>query len=539
MTPPGRPPALTRLSRSEALARLRSERFDVLILGGGINGAGLARDLALRAQAAGAAPKIALVEQRHFASGTSGKNSQLIHGGLRYLKQFEFHLVREALGERATLLEIAPHLVEPLPFLIPFYGPLARLYYGAGLALYDFLAGERNISRRRILPRAEVERLEPGLSRRRLTSAGIYYDCRVNAARLVLENLFDAARLGVAVANYVRAEGVARRDGDFFVVLADRLSGERFEACARQVVDATGPWQPASELRLVRGSHLVLPKVNTSSYAIAHFAFDGRIFFVIPWGPDESLSLVGTTDVDHHAGPDEVRISAEEVRYMERVLAELFPQALPVRPVSAYSSLRPLLRAAEASATETSREHRIWTAPNGVLRIAGGKYTTYRKMSEEAAEALAGEIAPAWKRLCRTSELPLGGNSRRAWEDLRACAGELAALHGLERTEVERLIHSHGLLAPAVVEHLPEAAPEGLSRLEAAVASFAVEHEMVERLADLLFVSTYWGYERPWQRHELRRLAGWMGTRLGWDEARQEAEVNLVEQLLELPGREA
>jgi len=531
-------PAFNRRSRPEAIDRLRRERFDLLILGGGINGAGLARDLALRAQTAGVTLKIALVEQRHFASGTSGKNSQLIHGGLRYLKQLEWRLVREALAERATLLEIAPHLVEPLPFLIPFYGRVARFYYGAGLALYDWLAGDRNIARHAILPRADVERLEPGLARAGLVSAGIYYDCRVNAARLVLENLFDAARLGVAVANYVRADGVTRENGDYRVALADQLSGDRFDVRARAVVDATGPWQPASELRLVRGSHLVLPKVNTSSYAIAHFAFDGRIFFIIPWGPGEALSLVGTTDVDHEAGPDEVRISSEEIRYLERVLAELFPHAVPVRVVSAYSSLRPLIRASTASATETSREHRIWTSPQGVVRIAGGKYTTYRKMCEEAAEVVAGEIAPELAGLCRTSEVPLGGNSREALTELRDSVGELADLYALERADVERLIRSHGRLACAVIEHLPQAAPEGLSRLEAAVASFAVEHEMVERLADLLFVSTYWGYERAWEKKELRRLARWLGARLGWDEARQEAEVNLVERLLALPGRE-
>lgn len=536
MITPSRSPVLSLHSRRQALERLRAEPFDVLILGGGINGAGLARDLALRAQARGLTLKIALVEQRHFASGTSGKNSQLIHGGLRYLKQLEFHLVREALQERATLLEIAPHLVSPLAFLIPFYGPLARLYYGAGLVLYDLLAGRRNVGVHRTLDRASVERLEPALRRDGLSAAGIYYDCRVNAARLVLENLFDAAGLGVVIANYVRAESVARERAGFRVTLADQVGGERFRICVRKVVDATGPWQPTSELRLVRGSHLVLPKVNTSSYAIAHFAFDGRIFFVIPWGPDESLSLVGTTDVDHDAGPDQVRVSAEEVRYMERVLGELFPQAPPVRPISAYSSLRPLVRAEAASPTRTSREHRIWDSPDGILRIAGGKYTTYRKMSDEAAEAVAREIAPALRGLCRTAELPLGGNSPKALEELRACAGDLAALHGLERAEVERLIRSHGLLAPAVLEHLPEVPPGGLSRLEAAVADFAIEHEMVERLADLLFVSTYWGYERRWDALALRPLAGAMAARLGWDEARLESEIALVLRLLELPA---
>ena len=532
---PRQEPAFSPGSRRASLERLRTELFDVLILGGGINGAGIARDLALRARQAGTPLRIGLVEQRHFASGTSGKNSQLIHGGLRYLKQLEFGLVREALEERATLLRIAPHLVEPLPFLIPFYGWGARVYYGTGLMLYDWLAGRRNVGKRRFLYRKQVRRLEPALDGDGLTSAGIYFDCRVNAARFVLENLFDAARDGAIVANYTKAGEVTRDGGQFRVRLADQLGGETFEARARKVVDTTGPWQSASKLRLVRGSHLVFSKVSASSYAIAHFAEDGRIIFVIPWGPGDSLSLAGTTDCDHAGGPDDVRISADEIRYLVGILRRLFPQAAPLQPLAAYSSLRPLLRSEAASATKTSREHRIWNSPDGILRVAGGKYTTYRKMSEEAAEAVVREVAPRLQGIWLTAETPLGGNTRAEFFQLMAASEELSRAHSLEEAEVRCLIRNYGLLAPAVLKHLPPRPPEGVSRIEAAVTSFSIDHELVQRLPDLLFVSTYWGYERRWDAAGLRRLAAVMAARLGWDEPRIEEEARLTRRILQIP----
>jgi glycerol-3-phosphate dehydrogenase len=496
------PPAFTHDTRARNLERLRRESFDVLVLGGGINGAGIARDLALRGV------KVALVEQRHFASGTSGKNSQLIHGGLRYLKFLQFHLVRESLHERATLMTLAPHLVTPQPFLMPMYGWRSRIIYGAGLSVYDWLAGKSNVARHRLLSSSEVGALEPSLAHQGLTHGAIFYDCQIHSARFVLENIWDAARNGAVVVNYTRAD----RRGDA-ITITDNLSHESFQLQVPKVVDATGAWDSGEELRLVRGSHIVIPRVNASDNAIAYFEDSGRIIFVIPWGSARQLSLVGTTDVDHINGPDKVHISPEEKEYLLKVVRRLFPSALNTTPISTFSSLRPLVRTGATSATKTSREHRIWRAADGVVHVAGGKYTTYRAMSEEAADLIAPGPST-------TAENALGGNTKQEIDALLASAAEIATRHSLAQPHVERIIRNYGVQTPNLLAYLPQSARSGLTRVECAAIAFAAEHEMAETLADLMFVSTYWGYELRWTRETLTPLAEEMGRRLNWTTAK-------------------
>jgi glycerol-3-phosphate dehydrogenase len=428
--------------REHNLARLRSEQFDVLVIGGGINGAGIARDLVLRDPGI----RVALAEKNHFASGTSGKNSQLIHGGLRYLKYAEFHLVHEALRERSTLLAMSGGLVEPLEFLIPCYGSVDRWFYGAGLALYDLLSGGHSIGHHR---RVDARVYEPELPRNGL----VFYDCKVNSARLVLETIIDAEARGAAVANYVEAHASEA---------VDLLTGDRFRIRARKVVNATGAWSGGGKLRLVRGSHLIFPRIQRGAEAIAHFDEHGRIVFLIPWGENGDLTLVGTTDVDHEGSPDDVHISEEETRYLTAIVRRLFP-SYRAEPVSSYSALRPLIAEKGHSATSTSREHSIWETPDGVLHIAGGKYTTYRAMSEELVDMLSP--LP-----CVTASVPLKPGPR---PDVRQ----------------------------------------------------AVEREYARRLTDLLYVSTYWGYERPLSLEWLEPLAREMGALLGWDDATIAAEI--------------
>jgi len=415
--------------RAANIRRLQNEAFDFLVIGGGINGAGIARDLTLR----DAGVKVALVEKNHFASGTSGKNSQLIHGGLRYLKYLEFHLVHEALRERATLLRIAGELVTPLEFLIPCYNAFDKPFYGIGLTLYDALAGKNSLGAHKSQNTAETIKSEPDLAKEGLRGGLRFYDCRVNSARLVLENVLDAEARGAAIANYVEVEVNGKQ-----IEARDTLTGERFSIGARKIVDATGAWSNGAPLRLVRGSHLIFPQINRGPEAIAYFDEKGRIVFLIPWGESGNLTLVGTTDVDHHDGAGRVHISDEETAYLKAIVHRLFP-SYTGEPVSSYSSLRPLIAEDGRSATSTSREHKIWETNDGILHIAGGKYTTYRQMSEELVDMLV-------RKPCRTAETPLNIVTPRA--------------DPMERVRM------------------------------------AVEREYARKLYDLLYVSTYWGYER-------------------------------------------
>lgn len=452
--------------RDQQIQLLKQSNLDVLVLGGGINGAGVLRDLALRAQHGGSRLRVGLVEQQHFGSGTSGKNSHLIHGGLRYLKYLQFHLVQESLRERSILLKIAPRFVQPLPFLLPMYGLTSRVLYGTGLWLYDRLAGSQRIAARRMLSRAEVEEIEPELERKGLDAAAIFWDGRVDSGRFVAENISDAIANGAMAANYVKCESFARAaDGLWRVECLDALSGERFHLTARKPVDARGAWAGGEALRLVRGSHIVIPRVNTSPNAIAHFEPNGRIVFLIPWGSRDQLTLVGTTDVDHADSPDRVRISEAERDYLTAVVRKLFPAHSTVNVISTFSSVRPLLKNA-GSAMSATREHRIWNSADGVLHIAGGKYTTYRLMSEQAADLVASEVAPALASVHRTAETPF----------------------------------------PLVERNAGDA--------------------MEQRLADYLFVSTTLGYEQSWDRASLTPIAEALGRRLGWSETRVGEEVD-------------
>jgi glycerol-3-phosphate dehydrogenase len=450
--------------RETNLARLRTEKlreetFDVIVIGGGINGAGIARDLVLRDPGM----RVALVEKNHFASGTSGKNSQLIHGGLRYLKYLEFHLVREALRERTTLLKMSDGLVQPLEFLLPCYSAADRWFYTAGLALYDLLSGKHAIGHPR---KVDPTWYEPELACEGLTAGLLFHDCKVNSARLVLENILDAEVRGAVLANYVEARVSGKR-----IDAVDTLTGDRFTIRARKIVDATGAWSSkvfnAANLRLVRGSHLIFPRIQQGAEAIAFFDEHGRIVFLIPWGEHDDLTLVGTTDIDHHGSPDDVHISEEETRYLTSIVRHLFP-SYRGEPVSSYSALRPLIAEKGHSATSTSREHSIWETAAGVLHIAGGKYTTYRAMSEELVDMLSP--LP-----CRTAEVPL---------------------------------------------QVASPPPDVAARVRQ-----AVEREYARRLPDLLYVSTYWGYERRLASDWIEPLAREMGALLGWDESVIAAEI--------------
>ena len=394
------------------LPALANEPFDVLVIGGGIFGAGVARDAALRGL------RVALIEQADFASGTSSRSSKLIHGGLRYLEHAAFRLVAESCRERFRLRQLAPHLVKLQPFIFPFQAgdprPLWKIR--AGLQLYDALAGRHSLGRHRRLTNGELTELEPTLQPADRRGAVLYYDCREDDARFCVETIRHAADCGAVCANYCELTGL-RQQGDRTIAaqVRDRLTGDEFEIRAQFFVNATGPWLERwagpGLLSPTKGVHLVVPAL-TRSHAITFQARrDGRILFVIPWG---DCSLVGTTDTDWIGNPADARATSGDVEYLLTEVRRLFPAA--ENPITTFAGVRPLLRST-AAASARHREHRILRQGANLFSMAGGKFTTFRLVAQQVVDQLT--TAP-----CRTADTPWP--MRNTPNVAEACAEEMA-----------------------------------------------------------------------------------------------------------------
>jgi glycerol-3-phosphate dehydrogenase len=381
--------------RDQARARLAREQFEVLIIGGGINGAGIARDAALRGLS------VALAERDDFASGTSSRSSRLVHGGVRYLEHGYFHLVFESSRERRTLLAIAPHLVRPLQFTWPVYrgARIPRWKLGAGLWLYDFLAAFRNVARHRSLSAAQVLATEPKLKRDGLKGGATYYDAATNDARLTIANVVDAVAAGAAALNYAEVTSLAFDRGRATgASVRDRFTQRVFEIRAKSVVNATGPWtdavsrieSPSSPPAVLgtKGVHIAVPANRVGNRAaitmLAHA--DQRVMFVLP---GESHTIIGTTDTPTEERPDQVRATRADVQYLLDGANAYFPEAklTPDDVVCAWAGIRPLIASGNSGdPAGASREHAVTVGPRGVIAVTGGKLTTYRSMSEEVVD---------------------------------------------------------------------------------------------------------------------------------------------------------
>jgi glycerol-3-phosphate dehydrogenase len=387
---------------------LGSEVFDLLIVGGGITGVGMALD------AAGRGLAVALVDAGDIGGGTSSRSSRLVHGGLRYLETFDFDLVFEALRERRRLLELAPHLVNPIPFLYPVFAGdatgLAKL--AAGMWLYETLSLFRSPRRHRIFGRAGALAAEPKLRSEGLRGGALYFDAQVDDARITLAIAQAAARTGAAVVTYAKVEALdLERDRIGEATVRDRLSGRTVLIRARLVVNATGPWSDriralsdpsvTRRLRTTKGAHILVPRdrVGNRGAVIFRSIVDGRVMFVLPW---QDFTYIGTTDTEFTGDPGEALADADDVRYLLDSANGIFPRASLDESsiVSSWAGVRPLLAPdprEKLSASATSREHAIWRDPSGLLNIAGGKLTTYRSMAAEgtihAARILREEFA--------------------------------------------------------------------------------------------------------------------------------------------------
>jgi len=527
-------------SRGNALAAMSAGPVDLLIIGGGIAGAGIARDAALRGI------RTALVERADFGGATSSRSSRLVHGGLRYLEHGDLRLVREASRERHVLLTIAPHLVRPLPFLFPIYAG-ARVpawKVRVGMWLYDALAGFRNTHLHRWLDRQQVARLEPRLRSKGLRGAALYYDAQTDDARLVIATVRAAARAGAVVANYAEVTSFLKSDGRVRgAAVRDVLTGDRYEVHAHTVVNATGPWVDVLRrhddsaapilLRPTKGTHVVVPRArigHTNAVTLTS-PLDGRVMFVLPWG---DLSYIGTTDTDDDGPADEARASGADVIYLLRSANALFPDArlAPRDVVSSWAGLRPLLAPdRRLTPAEVSREHRVVESPSELITIAGGKLTTYRVMAQDVVDVVARRLHALDGRGVEdhapTDRLPLPGGETA---DL-AVLTDAARSRGASEDEARHLVGHYGSESAAVLNlverdrSLGEPLIPGRPEIWAEV-SFAVEREMAVRLDDVLTRRLHLFHEDPDHGVAVApAVAARMGELLGWDESRSEGEV--------------
>ena len=517
--------------RRAAVGRLTSERLDVLIVGGGIVGSGALLDAASRGLRAG------LIEQDDIASGTSSRSSRLIHGGLRYLEQFRFGLVFEALAERARLLRLAPHLVRLEPLLFPVYGlPFVhRTFYGSGILLYDLLGSRREGGFARHLGRDETLEWTPVLRRDGLRGSIVYHDGVEDDARYTLAVLRTAIREGATAATRIRATGPLERAGRVVGVRArDLVDDTDIEIEADRVVDATGVWTARPDAPLgggarvlpSKGAHLVVRRDRIPSRTGLTIRVPGRIVFLVPW---PGHWLIGTTDAAYDGPIDRPSATADDVdELLDDVNRTLDVDLARSDVLGTYAGLRPLaVSGSPGSTVKASREHRVTTEPNGLVRVTGGKYTTYRVMAQDAIDAALGRDE-ARRRPSTTAELRLVGALPRP--DLDTLSSRLVVEQGIDGAVATRLVARHGSEAREVVALgreqglLSRLAPD-VEHIEAEVA-WAARHELALSLDDVLARRTRLAQERPDRAASIAlRAAEILGGELGWKGARQAREV--------------
>ena len=509
---------------------LGGRTVDLLVIGGGIIGAGIARDAAIRGL------EVALVEQSDFGSGTTSRPTRLIHGGLRYLELFDFALVRSDMREREILLRIASHLVFPLPFLLPLYRPsfIYQVKLRIGMLLYDLLSLDKSLPRRKHLDRAATLAAEPSLEPDGLAGAWRFYDAQVPLVeRLVVENLVDAAARGAAVLNHARVVDFLR-DGERVVGarVRDAIGGEDLEIRARFTVVATGPWldrtiAPLRKradplLRLTKGVHIVTRRAVEQAHVL--FArSDGRLFFVVPW---RDATIVGTTDTDYSGDPGSVTASEEDVRYLQEEARRAFPTAPFGEIHFTWAGVRALVREEGVSEGEVSRKHALFDhaareGVEGALSVVGGKITAYRAIAEEvvdavsrrlsrytpsrtAAELLPGAVPP--DRVARPGDLTLDAPTR----------AHLESIYGARAREVLDLARADPALAAPLCPHH--------HGMEAEVVH-AVQNEWALTLGDILLRRNALGLSACQALDCVDRVAELMGALLGWDSERRREEV--------------
>ena len=472
--------------RGEVFDLLCGKQFDVVIVGGGIVGAGIARDAALRGL------KTALIEQYDFASGTSSRSSRLLHGGLRYLAQGRVGLVREAGVEKSIVHGIAPHVSAPLPFIFPTYkcppwGDWALWKLSIGVRLYDLLSGIRDFRKSRTLGRDEVKSVLPGLRNDELTGAVRYYDGLTHDARLVIDSLRSAHRAGAVLLNYCRLENATPVSDMWKCSMRDQLTGDTGEISTRCVTNATGPWSDKIEhssvkLRLTKGVHLVVMRDRLPVPDAMVMTEGSRILFAIPWG---ERVILGTTDTDYDDRPEDVKVDQEDVDYILSIVNGAFPEAhlTDADLVSSWAGVRPLIATPGGKPSDISRSHEIRSKEPGWWDVAGGKLTTYRLMAEQTVDKIQRYLGQSVSR-CITAHQPL-------------------------------LPQDEATSSSAIVPLEPSRD----------LVKYFCSSEWAVHLDDVMIRRGGWTHYVKDCSELVVQVAGWMADILGWDEAEKAAEI--------------
>ena len=493
------------LTRPQDLTSLTSETFDLVVIGGGITGAGIALDAASRGL------KVALLEKGDFASGTSSKSTKLIHGGLRYLKQFDFWLVKEVGSERAIVHKLAPHLVLPEKMLLPLIegGSYGKWLTSIGLKVYDILAQVTGDDKRQMLEKKEALKKEPLLPRKLLKGAGYYAEYRTDDSRLTIENIKTSLQFGARALNYAEVTDF-RYDDDgkvSGVVAKDLIGGKSLEVASRYVISAAGPWvddlrsvnhsKKGKRLHLTKGVHLVFPYEKLPVKQSVYFDVpDGRMIFAIPRG---RITYVGTTDTNYDLDKDDVRTDLADAIYLISAVNNMFPSIeLEMSDIeSSWAGLRPLIHEEGKSASELSRKDEIFTSDTGLISIAGGKLTGYRKMAERVVNYIGRKMEEDMElefRECSTDKIPLCGNDfsefRQVNKYIEEVAGELEK-EGFQHYDAWYLVTNYGRQTDEILRNfrkLKDADPHW--RLMKAELHFGLAYEMVQNPMDFLIRRT-------------------------------------------------
>lgn len=527
-------------TRNNWLEKLQNEEFDLLIIGGGITGAGIALDAATRGL------KTALVEKKDFAWGTSSRSTKLIHGGLRYLKQFEFGLVHEVGVERAIVYNNAPHVVIPEKMLLPIIeeGSLGKTLSSIGLWIYDKLANVDKDERRKMLDKEVVEQLEPLLRKDILLGGGLYYEYRSDDARLTIETIKTAVENGAVCCNYTELTGFTYKENGFLngAIIQDHLTNQTIKVKARRIVNAAGPWVDTirtqdtegvqgKRLHLTKGVHIVLPFSKLPLQQSVYFDVkkDGRMCFAIPRG---KITYVGTTDTFYNKEIDQPTATREDVEYILDAVNYMFPSAkVNISDVeSSWAGLRPLVHQDGKSPSELSRKDEIFYSKSGLISIAGGKLTGYRKMAERVLNFVAKTMNE--KKQSKTQHLKLTGGDFNSQDEILEfiykTTGEAKQIE-VKEPAIKDLVYRYGRNTSEIINKAYELYPtiqDPALRILAAEIWYSVHYEMTNTLCDFIVRRTGRLYfERPSLAAIYPFIAEQMAALLQWSEERKIQEL--------------